>query len=107
VGQRLRGFAQAHVVGQDSAQTVQAQVLQPGQSFHLVGAQLHLQAGGRGHCLRRAHGFQTFGQAGQAQVAFKLPGVVRPIAVGLQQAGSQGIKSARFPGVQAQKALIL
>ena len=45
VGQCLQGLAQAHVVGQDTAQAVGAQKLQPVQALLLVGAQLGLQAG--------------------------------------------------------------
>ena len=52
MGQRLCGFTEAHVIGQDAAQVVRAQVLQPGYAFELIGPQLHLQAFGRSHRLR-------------------------------------------------------
>ena len=49
VRQCLQGFAQPHVVGQDAAQAVGAQKLQPVQALLLVGAQLGLQAGRHRH----------------------------------------------------------
>jgi hypothetical protein len=49
VGQRLQGFAQAHVVGQNAGQPMGAQKLQPVQALLLVGAQAGLHAGGHGH----------------------------------------------------------
>ena len=64
MGQRLCGFAQAHVVGQYAAQALLAQVLQPGQALQLVGAQLHLQPLRRCHRLGRADAAQALGQVG-------------------------------------------
>ena len=49
VGQRLQGFAQAHVVSQDAAQGVLAQKLQPVQALLLVRAQAYPHAGRHGH----------------------------------------------------------
>ena len=49
VGQGLQGFAQAHVVGQNAAQAVHAQELQPVQALLLVGAQAGLHAGRHRH----------------------------------------------------------
>ncbi|MNZ70225.1 hypothetical protein D3C78_885560 [compost metagenome] len=44
MGQRLQGFAQAHVVGEDAAGVHLTQRLHPAQAFVLVGAQLGAQA---------------------------------------------------------------
>ncbi|MNM96100.1 hypothetical protein D3C81_1085660 [compost metagenome] len=44
VGQRLQGFAEAHVVGEDAAGVHLTQRLHPAQAFVLVGAQLGAQA---------------------------------------------------------------
>jgi hypothetical protein len=46
VGEGLGGLAEAHVVGEDAAEAVLAQVLQPGQAFELVGAQLEAKPAG-------------------------------------------------------------
>ena len=56
VGNGLRGLAQAHVVGQEAAQPMRAQVLQPGDAVLLVGAQRGLEPGRHvdGRDLRRA-----------------------------------------------------
>ena len=106
MGQRLRGLAQAHVVGQDAAQALLAQVLQPGQALQLVGAQLHLQALRCGHRLGRADGAQALGELRQAHVALQLPVVVpavhRAHAVHLHQPGAQGLDAAGLPRAQAQ-----
>ena len=111
MGQGLCGFAQAHVVGQNAAQPLCTQVLQPGQSFELVGAQLHLQALRRMHRLRGADGVQALGQLRQAGVALQLPGVVPAIhrahAVGLHQPRTQGFDAAGFPCAQVQRVAVL
>ena len=44
MGQRLKGFAQPHVVGQDAVQAMGAQKLQPVEPLLLVGAQAGLDA---------------------------------------------------------------
>ncbi|MNT23177.1 hypothetical protein D3C72_1585890 [compost metagenome] len=111
MGQRLRGFAQAHVVGQDAAQALGAQVLQPCQAFQLIGAQLHLQALRCGHGLGRADAAQALGQLVQARIALQLPVVVPAIdrahAVGQHQPGAQGLDAAGLPGAQAQGVAVL
>ena len=49
MGQRLQRFAQAHVVGQNAAQAVLAQELQPVQALLLVGPQAGLQGSRHAH----------------------------------------------------------
>ena len=111
VGQGLCGFAQAHVVGQDAAQALLAQVLQPGQALQLVGAQLHLQPLRRCHRLGRADAAQALGQVGQARIALQLPVVAPAIhgahTVGLHQPGAQGLDAAGLPRAQVQRIAIL
>ena len=47
VGECLDGLSQSHVVGEDAAEAVPAQELQPAQPFLLVGSQCCPEAGGR------------------------------------------------------------
>ena len=103
VGQRLRGFAQTHVVGQDARQVVAAQLLQPGQAVALVGPQRDAQPGGGLDRRRRAvhaHGRQP-GQPGSA-----LQGPVAPCAGvrrhGVAQAGAQQGQALGVPAAQQQ-----
>jgi hypothetical protein len=70
VGQRLQGFAQAHVVGQDAGQTVFAQKLQPVQALLLVGAQAGLHAGGHRHFGHFGAATQTLHHLAQVVRAF-------------------------------------
>src|SRR5216684_4028383 len=45
--ERLHGFSEAHVIGQDSAETVRREVGEKMKSLVLIGAQLGLQPGGQ------------------------------------------------------------
>ena len=106
MGQHLRGFAQAHVVGEDARQVVCTQVLQPGHALLLVAAQRQLQPGGHGHRGRRAGRLQALRQVGQAGAALQLPLAMRAGARGLRfhQADAQRFDAVRFPVRQTQRA---
>ena len=110
MGQRLGGFAQAHVVGQDAGQAVRPQVLQPGQADLLVGPQRDTQAGRRLDRRRRGAGTQGV-QPLQAGVALQGPVLQRPalqrpvtkIAAGAGVAGHRVLQA----GAQQRQALRL
>ncbi len=101
MGQRLQGFAQPHVVGQDARQRVLAQKLQPVQPLLLVGPQLGLH-GRRQRHIRQAQGathvLQQALQAGRA-------GPGNPFAQ--RGAGAQGLQAREFDlfAAQVQAAL--
>ena len=67
--ERLHGFAQAHVVGEDSAEIEFAQKLQPVQALLLVFAQCRAQAGRRRDRLHPREAAQLFGQGAQPLAA--------------------------------------
>ena len=102
MGQGLRGFSQAHIVGQDAAQALLAQVLQPGQALELVGAQLQIQPRRHVDPLRHADGLQAPGQVRQAGIALQLPLPMRTCALGVDQAAAQRFQTPGLPGAQAQ-----
>ena len=66
VRQGLQGFAQAHVVGQDTGQLVLPQKLQPVQALMLIRPQGRLQIGGHAHfgqAFKATHLLQQIHQA--------------------------------------------
>ena len=67
VRQRLRGLAQAHVVGEDAGEVVAHQVLQPGQALELIRAQLGAEAGGCSDGLNALGVAQAGGDLGDAR----------------------------------------
>ena len=74
VGQRLRRFAEPHVVGEDAGEAVPAQVLQPVDAFLLVGAQFEREAGRRRRPFRRARAGEGGGEALHGVQPFAAPG---------------------------------
>ena len=48
-GERLQGFAQAHIVGEDPAEVMFTEKCQPSEALHLVGPQLRVHGLGHGH----------------------------------------------------------
>lgn len=94
--QRLRGFAQPHVVGQDAGQILFAQVLQPGQAVALVGVQFQTQSLGRLDGLDATLVLQLAGELDHGFAACALPLLVvrdagqawrvQPACVALKQA---------------------
>ena len=105
VRQGLRGLAQAHVVGQDAAQVVGAQVLQPGQAVRLVGAQGHSQTLWRWHGLGRAGLAQALGQVPQAGLALQLPAPLRagPLGLCIGQVLAQAVQPHDVPAADLQR----
>ena len=71
--QRLRGFAQPHIVGQDAGQALFAQILQPGQTFALVGPQFQPQPLGRLDGFDAALMLQLTGELDHCFAACALP----------------------------------
>ncbi len=73
MGQRLGGFAKAHVVGQDAREVLLAQELQPGQPLFLVIAQFEAQAGRRSDARYALGGAQLVGQCQDVTLALEPP----------------------------------
>ena len=120
MGERLRGLAQAHVVGQDAGEVVAYEMLQPGQAFELVGAQLGAEArrcgdgadalgvaqarGDRGDLLASAAGQVEVGQAGGVEL--RQPPVVVGAVEEVDQRAHQRL-DARRANAQAAQGLVL
>ena len=62
MGQRLHGLAEPHIVGEDAAELVGAQELQPVEPLALIGTQLRLQPGRRLDLVDPCEARQAFGQ---------------------------------------------
>ena len=94
--QRLRGFAQPHVIGQDAGQALRAQVLQPGQASQLIGPQLQPQTRGCCHRPGRPGRQQPFAHGAQ-------PGIANDLPAG---AGVEQFQAAGIPIAQADRAFV-
>jgi hypothetical protein len=73
MGQRLRRFAEAHVVGQNAGEVLFAQELQPGQTFFLVGRNSRHKAGRRLDVVMPCALPQLVGQRQNIALALELP----------------------------------
>jgi hypothetical protein len=92
VGEGLGGLAEAHVVGQDATQLVLAQVLEPGQTVELVGAQIKGKALGCCHRLDLPDTTDALDPVIEACQAFGTPAVAKHV----RQA--RGVESGHLEG---------
>ena len=100
MGERLRGLAEAHVVGEDARQLLLAQELQPGQAFLLVVAQFEAQAGRRSDAADALGGAQLVGQRQDVALPLELP------AAGVVELGqARGVEARNAQGVAAGEAV--
>ncbi len=91
-GQHLDGLAQSHVVGQYAAEIEGSQVIEPAQTFLLIGPQFSLEPGGGFQRLDAFERVQLLADLGESGVAFaaRLSGEERVEQSGLRLAEAQG-----------------